>query len=60
MLRSRSRSGSATPGASDRYTTTGEAPTLGTGTVYAGPVSVGSTTTLRAIKFAVADYRQHG
>ncbi|MBK9992261.1 MAG: chitobiase/beta-hexosaminidase C-terminal domain-containing protein [Verrucomicrobia bacterium] len=45
---------SATSGASIRYTTTGVAPTSSTGTVYAGPVSVGSTTTLRAIAYKSA------
>jgi hypothetical protein len=40
---------SATPGASIRYTTDGSTPTATTGIVYAGPVAVGSTTTLKAI-----------
>ncbi|MEZ5303389.1 MAG: chitobiase/beta-hexosaminidase C-terminal domain-containing protein [Verrucomicrobiales bacterium] len=41
----------ATPGAEIRYTTDGSAPTAATGTVYGGPISVGSTTVLRAAAF---------
>ena len=42
---------SATSGASIRYTTDGSSPTSTSGTLYAGPVSVPSTTTLRAIAY---------
>jgi hypothetical protein len=42
---------SATSGASIRYTTDGSTPTSTTGTLYSGPVSVSSTTTLKAIAF---------
>jgi Alpha-L-arabinofuranosidase len=42
---------SATSGASIRYTTNGTNPTSTTGTVYSGPVSVGSTTTLKAVAY---------
>jgi hypothetical protein len=42
---------SATPGASIRYTTDGSSPTSASGTIYAGPVPVGSTTTLKAIAY---------
>lgn len=41
----------ATSGASIRYTTDGTTPTNATGTMYAGPVSVSATTTLKAIAF---------
>ena len=43
---------SATSGASIRYTTGSTNPTCSTGTVYAGPVNVASTTTLRAVACA--------
>ncbi len=42
---------SETPGATIRYTTDGSAPTTGTGTVYAGPILIDTTTTLRAIAY---------
>jgi formylglycine-generating enzyme required for sulfatase activity len=42
---------SATPGAAIRYTTNGTTPTSTTGTLYAGPVAVTSTRTLKAIAF---------
>jgi hypothetical protein len=42
----------ATSGASIRYTVDGSAPTSTTGTLYTGPVSISSTTTLKAIAFA--------
>jgi uncharacterized repeat protein (TIGR03803 family) len=42
---------SATSGASIRYTTNGSTPTETTGTLYSGPVSISSTTTLNAIAF---------
>jgi hypothetical protein len=42
---------SATPGASIRYTTDGSTPTSTTGTVYSGPLSIGSATTLKAIAY---------
>jgi hypothetical protein len=41
----------ATPGAIIRYTTDGSAPTLTNGTVYTGPLSISSTTPLRAQAF---------
>jgi hypothetical protein len=41
----------ATPGAIIRYTLNGDAPTATTGTVYAGPIPISSTTTLRAGAF---------
>ena len=41
----------ATPGATIRYTTNGEAPTVATGTVYAAPLAISSTTVLRAAAF---------
>jgi hypothetical protein len=40
-----------TSGASIRYTTDGSTPSATTGTLYAGPVSIGSTTTLKAIAY---------
>jgi nucleoid-associated protein YgaU len=40
---------SATPGAEFRYTTDGTDPTATTGTVYAGPVHLASTVTLKAL-----------
>jgi hypothetical protein len=40
-----------TSGASIRYTTDGSTPTSTTGTLYSGPVAVGSTKTLKAIAF---------
>jgi hypothetical protein len=43
---------SATSGASIRYTTDGvTAPTETVGTLYSGPVSIGATTTLKAIAY---------
>lgn len=42
---------SATSGATIRYTTNGTNPTSTTGTVYSGPVSIGVTTTLKAIAY---------
>lgn len=42
---------SATSGATIRYTTDGSTPTSSVGTVYSGPVSIGSTTTLKAIAY---------
>lgn len=44
---------SATMGASIRYTTDGSDPTPTTGTLYAGPVAISSTTTLKAIAYKV-------
>jgi cytochrome c peroxidase len=43
---------SATSGASIRYTTDGSTPSATVGTVYAGPVTISATTTLRAIAYA--------
>ncbi|MBX3425371.1 MAG: CotH kinase family protein [Pirellulales bacterium] len=40
-----------TPGATIRYTIDGSAPTATTGTVYAGPIAITTTTTLRAAAF---------
>ena len=40
-----------TPDAEIRYTIDGSAPTLATGTLYAGPISINETTTLRAAAF---------
>lgn len=42
----------ATPGATIRYTTDGSTPTPITGTVYAGPISLTSDVTMRALAFA--------
>ena len=42
---------SATAGASIRYTTDGSTPSSTTGTIYSGPVSIGSATTLKAIAY---------
>jgi hypothetical protein len=42
---------SATSGVSIRYTTDGSAPTEASGTIYSGPVSISSTTTLQAIAY---------
>jgi hypothetical protein len=42
---------SATGGASIRYTTDGTTPTATAGTLYGGPVSVTSTTTIKAIAY---------
>ncbi len=41
-----------TPGTTIRYTTDGSNPTESSGTLYSGPVNVGSTLTLRAIAYA--------
>jgi hypothetical protein len=43
---------SATSAASIRYTLDGTTPTATTGTLYSGPVTISSTTTLKAIAFA--------
>ena len=43
---------SATPGAEIRFTTDGSAPTASEGTVYTGPISVTTTTVVRAIATA--------
>ena len=40
-----------TPGATVRYTTDGTAPTATSGNLYTGPITVGSTTTVRAAAF---------
>jgi hypothetical protein len=40
-----------TPGATIRYTTNGDAPTATTGSVYTGPIVIGSTTVVRAAAF---------
>ena len=40
-----------TPGATIRYTTDGSEPTATTGSVYGGPLTISSTTTLRAAAF---------
>jgi hypothetical protein len=40
-----------TTGASIRYTTNGTTPTSTTGTLYSGPVSISTTTTLKAISY---------
>ena len=42
---------SSTPGATIRYTTDGSTPSETLGTVYAGPVAVSSSTTLRAVAY---------
>jgi hypothetical protein len=42
---------SATSGVTIRYTTNGTNPTSTSGTVYAGPVSIGATSTLKAIAY---------
>jgi len=42
---------SATPGASIRYTTDDSTPTEVSGTLYSGPVTISTTTTLKAIAF---------
>jgi alpha-tubulin suppressor-like RCC1 family protein len=42
----------ATAGAAIRYTTDGSTPTAVNGTVYAGPVHVGSSLTLKAVAYA--------
>jgi hypothetical protein len=41
-----------TSGASIRYTTDGSAPSETAGTLYSGPITIGVTTTLKAIAFA--------
>jgi hypothetical protein len=43
---------SSTPGATIRYTTEGTIPSATLGTVYTGPVTVGATTTLKAVAIA--------
>jgi hypothetical protein len=43
---------SATSGASIRYTLDGSTPSPTVGTLYSGPVSIGSSTTLKAIAYA--------
>ena len=43
--------GTATPGASIRYTTDGSTPSETAGTLYSGPVTVASTETLKAIAY---------
>ncbi len=43
--------GTATNGATIRYTTNGTAPTSTSGTIYSGPVSISATTTLEAIAY---------
>jgi hypothetical protein len=43
---------SSTSGATIRYTTDGSTPTNTTGTVYSGPLTISSTTTLKAIAYA--------
>jgi hypothetical protein len=40
-----------TGGASIRYTTDGSTPSSTTGTIYSGPVNIGTTTTLKAIAY---------
>lgn len=40
-----------TPGAEIRYTTDGSEPTASTGTVYTGPITISSTTTIRAAAY---------
>lgn len=42
---------SATSGASIRYTTDGSTPSTTSGTLYSGPISVGATTTIRALAY---------
>ncbi len=43
---------SATPGAEIRYTTDGSTPTATTGTIYAAPIQIGTTTVVRALATA--------
>ena len=45
----------STSGASIRYTTDGSTPSETAGTLYSGPVSISSTTTLKAIAFKSGD-----
>ncbi len=45
---------SAISGMTIRYTTDGSTPTETTGTLYSGAVSIGATTTLKAIAFKAA------
>jgi hypothetical protein len=40
-----------TAGTTIRYTTNGDAPTAATGTAYTGPITIGSTTAIRAAAF---------
>lgn len=42
---------SATPDAQVRYTTDGSEPTASTGAIYSGPITISSTTTIRAAAF---------
>ncbi len=42
---------SATPGATIRYTTDGTAPTETTGTIYTAPISIATTTVVRAMAY---------
>jgi len=46
------RIASATPGAQIRFTTNGSSPSRKNGTVYTGPVTLGSSVTLQAIAFS--------
>jgi hypothetical protein len=44
--------GTATAGATIRYTTDGTTPTATVGTIYSGPLTVSATTTLKAVAYA--------